>query len=477
VTFAPTAIGSFVDHLIIDSTGGVVDVQLSASAAPPGKLTIEPLTLDFGKVAVGDAKSASFKITNSGGSAITINKSKPPALGPFIATTVLDEGTLIAAGASLVQTVVFKPSAVGAASDGWVLTASDGSGQQTVGFGGEGVAGGGLKGDYYAGAELAQFQLSRTDSTVDFDWSATTPDPLLAPGQPYSVRWSGQLTPKFSELYTLSFVSQGGARVWVDGAIVIDQWTEHDLQEDAADVSLTAGRASTILIEYFNSGSGGARASLRWASPSQPAEVVPADALRFGAPDPIAGGWTLNGSASLAGATLQLTPATSGAHGSAFWPRPLPSSSIRASFDLAIDSGSGADGLTLAFADALQATPTALGNGGGGLAFSGIAGIAIAFDTHQNAGDPSHNFVGISDGPAAHADQLHWLAAATDIPPLRGVTRHVEINARDGRLAVAIDGKAALELPVQLPPQVFVGFTAANGGLTDRHAVANVLIR
>jgi hypothetical protein len=71
---------------------------------------------------------------------------------------------------------------------------------------------------------------------------------------------------------------------------------------------------------------------------------------------------------------------------------------------------------------------------------------------------------------------LHWLATATAIPHLRGALHHVDVTARDGHVAVAVDGKAALDVAVALPSQVLLGFTAANGGLNDRHAVANVHI-
>src|SRR5262249_24452207 len=177
-----------------------------------------------------------------------------------------------------VETVLFAPSAVGAVSDGWVLTATDGSGQHIVGFSGEGISNGGLKGDYYSGASFDSFAFDRLDSTVAFDWSQTTPDPSLVSGQPYSVRWTGQVTPRFSETYTFSFVSQDGVRLWIDGQLLIDQWNGHAPQEDSGDISLTAGQAYDIMIEYYSAGSGG-HAELWWTSASQEKHIVPSDAL------------------------------------------------------------------------------------------------------------------------------------------------------------------------------------------------------
>jgi hypothetical protein len=476
VTYAPTAVGEYLDHLLLTSTGGPLDLPLSGTAATPGRLIIEPLTVDYGKVPVGRTKSATFKLSNTGGSAITLNKSKPPALGPFRASSTLDEGTLLAPGASLVETVIFAPAAVGKTSDGWVFTASDGSGQKTVVFSGEGKSSGGLTGDYYQGAAFDQFRLSRTDTTLDFDWEDATPDPSIPDGQPYSVRWTGQVTARFSEKYTFSFESSGGVRVWIGGQLLIDQWTAHDREDDCAEIDLIAGHTYDVKVEYYNT-SGDGRAALLWASDSQEREVVSGDSFGSGVPDPLTGGWRLNGTAHLTGTSLELTPVGEGARGSAFWASPMQSISLHASFDLTIDSGSGADGLTLAFANASTTQPTALGAAGGGLGYSGIDGIGVAFVTYRGAADPSGNFVGVTNGTGAAADQLRWVATSSQIPILRNTTHHVDVTARDQHLIVAIDGTKALDVAVSLPPEVLVGFTAASGGLTDRHAVSNVYIR
>jgi hypothetical protein len=197
-------------------------------------------------------------------------------------------------------------------------------------------------------------------------------------------------------------------------------------------------------------------------------------------PSPLAGGWSLNGTAKIVSPTLQLTDAsTSGASGSGFWPTAVNSTYIQATFDALIDSGSGADGLTLTFANPVAgATPASLGTGGGGLGFSGIPGLAVALDTYQTSTNPSSNFVGISDGGTTPgSDQLHWLATNTNVPALRGSPVHVVVTLASGVLAVSVNGSQVLSIAVALPPQVLVGFTGGNGGLTDRHAVTNVSIK
>lgn len=103
------------------------------------------------------------------------------------------------------------------------------------------------------------------------------------------------------------------------------------------------------------------------------------------------------------GGLLQLTDAaTKNSAGSAFWPTAVGSSDLDVTFDAAIDSGTGADGLMLALANPAKGTlPTAVGAVGSGLGWWGISGIAVALDTHQTTGAPSNNFVGVAtDTPA-----------------------------------------------------------------------------
>ncbi len=79
-------------------------------------------------------------MTNTGGSVLTINKSKPPFGGEFTALSSLQEGTTIAPGDTLTETVEFAPTVAGPASGEWSITGNDASGLQLVDFTGNGVA-------------------------------------------------------------------------------------------------------------------------------------------------------------------------------------------------------------------------------------------------------------------------------------------------------------------------------------------------
>jgi hypothetical protein len=138
VTFDPTATGKFSDQIGLDTTGGNGAIGLSGSAGLPGALQITSEAIDYGRIPIGSSATKTFTVANTGGTAVTIMKSKPPTGGAFAATSTLPEGTTIEPGESAIETVEFTPIGPGSASGVWQITGNDGSGVHQVQFGGVG---------------------------------------------------------------------------------------------------------------------------------------------------------------------------------------------------------------------------------------------------------------------------------------------------------------------------------------------------
>jgi hypothetical protein len=196
-------------------------------------------------------------------------------------------------------------------------------------------------------------------------------------------------------------------------------------------------------------------------------------------PDPSAGGWQFNGTAKLVGGSAVLTEATKFAAGSAFWPQAIDPRALKIEYEASIGGGSGADGMALVIGDVAKgAKPTSLGVEGGGLGFSGIPGLAVALDEYKNAVNPSNDFTGVSDGPiATAANELHWLGTANLLVPLQETTHKVTVTTTSTSITVAIDGTTVLTQAATLPASAYLGFSAGTGGLMNRHAVANVVVK
>lgn len=139
----------------------------------------------------------------------------------------------------------------------------------------------GLRGEYYAGRNFNTLKQSRTDASVNFNWGAGAPTSAIAADN-FSVRWTGQIQPKFSETYTFYTNSDDGVRLWVNGKALINDWTTYAVKENKGSINLTAGQKYDIKLEYFEAGAN-AVSSLKWSSKSQAKEVIPKSQLFTGA--------------------------------------------------------------------------------------------------------------------------------------------------------------------------------------------------
>jgi hypothetical protein len=141
--------------------------------------------------------------------------------------------------------------------------------------------GSGLNGAYYTDQALTftnPATLMRTDPTIDFDWSSSPPDPSIDPNQ-FTVIWTGMVQPQFSETYTLYTTVAQGARLWVDGQLLVDDWVdEYFPAEFSASLPLQAGALYPVTMQFYQNGTT-PLAQLAWSSPSTTKRVIPQSQL------------------------------------------------------------------------------------------------------------------------------------------------------------------------------------------------------
>lgn len=141
-----------------------------------------------------------------------------------------------------------------------------------------GVTGDGLNGEYYNSVNFTgTIALSRVDATVDFAYG----DNSYADGQPtdhFSIRWSGQVEPLYSETYTFETSCDDGSRLWVNGKQLVNNWIVQGETPKSGTIVLSKGIKYNIMMEYYEN-DGGASAHLSWSSPSQVKEIIPQDQL------------------------------------------------------------------------------------------------------------------------------------------------------------------------------------------------------
>ncbi|HET8781769.1 MAG TPA: glycoside hydrolase family 3 C-terminal domain-containing protein, partial [Pyrinomonadaceae bacterium] len=109
----------------------------------------------------------------------------------------------------------------------------------------------GVKAEYFNNQELKGPAVTvRTDPRIDFDWGRFNPTPQLT-GNHFSVRWTGKLTPPESGKYTLGFTADDGARLYIDGKLLVDAWASNPKKTATAEIDLQAGRSYDLRMEYF----------------------------------------------------------------------------------------------------------------------------------------------------------------------------------------------------------------------------------
>ena len=104
----------------------------------------------------------------------------------------------------------------------------------------------------------------------------------LAPVDKFSARWTGGVFVPTTGTYTLSLGSDDGQRVWLDGVLVVDDWTGHGITYFDVTRELVAGW-HVLQMEVYDSG-GDAAAVLEWKPPGGKRVVVPSTSLGYVAP-------------------------------------------------------------------------------------------------------------------------------------------------------------------------------------------------
>ncbi len=109
----------------------------------------------------------------------------------------------------------------------------------------------GLKAEYFNNQELRGPAVkTRIDARIDFDWGRYHPTPELT-GNSFSVRWTGKLTPPESGTYKLGFTADDGARLYLDGKLLVEAWASNPNKTVTKEIALEGGRSYDLRMEYF----------------------------------------------------------------------------------------------------------------------------------------------------------------------------------------------------------------------------------
>ncbi len=124
----------------------------------------------------------------------------------------------------------------------------------------------GVLGEFWANRDLSgPATHARTDPQLDLDWDYYHPQPHIAV-RDTSARWTAVLVPPVTGDYLLDLTLVGGARLWLDGRLVLDEWTDAPYRIRTVTTAFTAGVSVSLRLELTQT-QFTAKARLGWRVP------------------------------------------------------------------------------------------------------------------------------------------------------------------------------------------------------------------
>ncbi len=130
----------------------------------------------------------------------------------------------------------------------------------------------GVLGEFWGNRDLSgPPSHTRVDAQLDLDWDYYHPQPHIAV-RDTSARWTGALVPPVSGAYLLDLTLVGGARLWFDERLVLDEWSEGPFRIRTLSTEFVAGRPVSFRIELTQN-QFTAKARLGWRVPNPSSDM------------------------------------------------------------------------------------------------------------------------------------------------------------------------------------------------------------
>ena len=136
----------------------------------------------------------------------------------------------------------------------------------------------GLKGEYYVGKNLeGKPSYIRQDANINFNWEEQSPlktelvQGIIRPEQDitsdnFSIRWTGKIKAPVTGKYTLGIMSDDGCRLWINGQLIVDGWSNHSMETFVKEFEGIKDEVYDVKMEYYEA-TGAAGVRLVWEIP------------------------------------------------------------------------------------------------------------------------------------------------------------------------------------------------------------------
>ena len=119
------------------------------------------------------------------------------------------------------------------------------------------------RGEYFDDPSLqGAAAFARDDVSLNFDWGNASPGSGIAQGTNWSARWTTRKNMPNAGYYSVTATADDGVRVWVDNALLIDEWHDASSKSYAAMAYLGAGQHDWRVEFYQHVGTASLRLEL-----------------------------------------------------------------------------------------------------------------------------------------------------------------------------------------------------------------------
>ena len=110
----------------------------------------------------------------------------------------------------------------------------------------------GLQAEYFKNTRLSGTpETSRTEQELNHSWQADADVVDDIKAKDFSARWTTVFQPKESGTYSIELGADDGCRLYVNGKLCIDDWSEHAYRAKTYKLNATAGTKYNLKIEYY----------------------------------------------------------------------------------------------------------------------------------------------------------------------------------------------------------------------------------
>ncbi len=261
----------------LNASGSTSAATIKGSLNGTVNLGSQPITLNFD--GTNPALTIAQGVLSLAGQTITVNSAIPLGNGTYNLIQVnrgniLHQGTCAVAGNATNGTAGGTLGFATNAGTAYVqLTITGSTNTPTAN-----VIGNGLCGNYFNSLGFTNLVASQTNGAINFNWGGNPP--VVGLGTNFSVRWSGQVVPLYSETYTFYITANTGARLWVNNKLITARTVAMTgTQTSYGTITLSGGQSYNLMMEYVCNGATNANAQLSWSSPSQSWQVIPQNQL------------------------------------------------------------------------------------------------------------------------------------------------------------------------------------------------------